>query len=439
MSFDVDIVVLSNIPKDPGPGVEVIVGLPYKNPWTLPFPHKQIFAGRLEAYDLFLYSEDDVLVTETNIRAFLRETQVLPESEIPGFLRFEEGPQGRNYPEIHGHFHWDSASVEKRGDSTWAFFTCEHSACYLLTQQQLRRAIESGGYLVGPHQGKYDLLCSAATDPYTQCGFRRLLCVSGIDDFLVHHLPNKYVGTRFGVGEADFRAQLATLLALGADETMTAHALLPAETRLGDWSYSKDYYEQPRHELSSFLSPKIRTVLSVGCGWGATEAWLAEKGLRVTAIPLDPVIPTRARSAGVEVLSSDIQTARRELGDRKFDCLLLLNVLHLVEDPVSFVSSLRTLLLNGSKIVTLEPNMARLRKRLRRHEHGERLRDITYQNGGAHFSSPQVVASWLRAAGARIHRTVHIMPPGAQKLSARTFGVMDRMLSTDFLYLAEPR
>jgi hypothetical protein len=221
MSFDVDILVLSNIHKNPGPGIEA-VGRPYGNPRTLAFLHKQTFADRLEAYDLFLYSEDDILVTEKNIHAFLRVSQSLGDGEIAGFLRFEKGANDRNYPDFHGNFHWDPSSVRRRGDSTWAHFTNEHSACYLLTREQLRRAIDSGGYLVRPHQGKYDFLCAAATDPYTQCGFRKLLCISQIDEFLVHHLSNRYVSTRTGIGERGFRAQIEGLLFLGAGDEIAS-------------------------------------------------------------------------------------------------------------------------------------------------------------------------------------------------------------------------
>ena len=41
MSFDVHIVILSNVPKELGQDIEVIVGLPIKDPWSLPFGHKK--------------------------------------------------------------------------------------------------------------------------------------------------------------------------------------------------------------------------------------------------------------------------------------------------------------------------------------------------------------------------------------------------------------
>src|SRR5437879_3643695 len=82
MPFRVSIFVLSNIRKEVASGVELVVGLPTKNPWSLPFGHKKIFSDRLNEYDIFIYSEDDILITEKNIRAFLEVSAVLPEDEI---------------------------------------------------------------------------------------------------------------------------------------------------------------------------------------------------------------------------------------------------------------------------------------------------------------------------------------------------------------------
>src|SRR5581483_7258110 len=59
MDFDVRVVVFSNCPKDLDTEVDVVVGLPTKNPWSLPFAHKEFFRKHVENYDLFAYSEDD--------------------------------------------------------------------------------------------------------------------------------------------------------------------------------------------------------------------------------------------------------------------------------------------------------------------------------------------------------------------------------------------
>ena len=44
MPCNTHITVLSNVPKELGPNVEVAVGLPTKDPWSLPFGHKKIFS-----------------------------------------------------------------------------------------------------------------------------------------------------------------------------------------------------------------------------------------------------------------------------------------------------------------------------------------------------------------------------------------------------------
>ena len=95
MPFEVDVVVLSNEPKELGEDVEVLVGLPTRNPRSLPFGHKALFAERAKDYDLFIYSEDDTLITERNIRAFLDAIGVLPAHEIAGFLRVRNRAPGQ--------------------------------------------------------------------------------------------------------------------------------------------------------------------------------------------------------------------------------------------------------------------------------------------------------------------------------------------------------
>ena len=82
MAMHVDIVVVCEAPKALGPGVEVLVGLPARNPWSLPFAHKRVLAENVGNYDLFAYSEDDVEVTEAHIQSFLRVSPVLAEDEI---------------------------------------------------------------------------------------------------------------------------------------------------------------------------------------------------------------------------------------------------------------------------------------------------------------------------------------------------------------------
>jgi hypothetical protein len=213
MSCQVDIVIHSDRPKEAPEGVNVVVGVPTADPCSLPFAHKKLFAERQGQYDLFLYSEDDILICEDNLAAFLEATEVLPDDEIAGFFRYELDTDGnRFYPDAHDPFGWVPNSVRTWGPHTFAAFSNYHSGCYLLTRRQLARAIRSGGYLVPARITWIDLQVTAATDPYRQCGMTKRLCISHLERFLVHHMPNNYVGI-LGTSHAAFLQQIRSLLA----------------------------------------------------------------------------------------------------------------------------------------------------------------------------------------------------------------------------------
>src|SRR5580698_1288337 len=114
LPFEVDVVVLSNNPKDLGESVKVVVGLPTEDPWSLPFAHKPVLAENADRYDLFIYTEDDMEVTERNLQAFLDATPHLAPTEIAGFLRYEIDQAGEwSFPDVHGIFRWKPETVER--------------------------------------------------------------------------------------------------------------------------------------------------------------------------------------------------------------------------------------------------------------------------------------------------------------------------------------
>jgi 2-polyprenyl-3-methyl-5-hydroxy-6-metoxy-1,4-benzoquinol methylase len=354
MSLDVDVVVLSNIPKELGPDIEVKVGLPSKNPWSLPFAHRSLFSDRADAYDLFIYSEDDTLITEKNITAFIKTTEILPENEIAGFIRYEVNGSGNKfYSTVHSHFHWTPSSVKKAGDDLFAFFTNLHSASYILTRDQLKKAIESGGYLVEPHEGPYDLLCAAATDPYTQCGFKKLICISRLEDFEIHHLPNKYIG-EMGIEAREMDQQIEVLKEVldgkcGADQLINTDL-----TDCPPWE--KKYFEKYRQDIVALVPEECSEVLSIGCGWGETEKRLIDSGKNVTAIPLDNVIARSAQKRGIHTTSPDIDKAYNTIKDKNFDCIIFSDILHYLKGFEEVTNSFSKLLSSDSIMIISLPN-----------------------------------------------------------------------------------
>ncbi len=438
MPHDVHVVVLSNVPKNLGPDVEVQVGLPTSDPWSLPFAHKRIFEERLEQYDAFIYSEDDTLVTTRNVEAYLEVSSVLPEDEVPGFLRFEKRSDGSiSYCDVHECFHWDPASVRSRGSFTFAFFTNEHAACYMLTQAQLRRAIGSGQFLVGPYRKKYDLLCTAATDPYTICGLRKMICISHLSDFLLHHLPNKYVDS-VGIQESELRRQIDALLEIGKGQRPVSK-IMETETSLPSSKWSKSYYEPCNPEVVRLFGSEIKSVLSVGCGSGCTEEWLTNRGVRVTAIPLDSVISSCARARGLEVVDTSLNTADREL-HAEFDCVLISNLLHLAPDPSNFLSRFVNLLSPKGKMIISVPNLSNLPVILGRIRFEERFRTLSdYGKSGVHVTSPRIIERWLSAAGLEVIRRTDVVSPRNRKLVHLTFGLASHLLASEMVVVAGKR
>jgi SAM-dependent methyltransferase len=434
MSFEIDIVVMSNLEKKPAPDIETMVGMPNKNPWSLPFLHKKLFVERIEQYDLFLYSEDDMLVTERNLRAFLDVSMVLQEGEVAGFLRVERDQNSRaNYPEIHGFFHWDPASIRSRGKYTLARFTNEHAAFYVLTRRQLQRAIESGGFLVEPHEGKYDLLCSAATDPYTQCGLVKLIPVSHLDDFTIRHLSDRYIG-KLGADESELSEHVSAILQLAAAEHRP-EPLLNTETKLWRGMYSKNYYDPVAKDIISMVPSHGRSVLSIGCGWGATESRLAEGGTRVVAVPLDPIIGSSITKRGVEPVFGSFQDAKAKLGLEKFDCVLFLNVLHLVRNPVEVLRMFGDCLSPGATVIIQTPNMLSIPVVWKSISRSPRLQIFgSFDSTGVHRTSLRRVRDWCSKSGLRMEKAIgtirDVFPPGVPEF-------VNRSLARDLIAVAQ--
>lgn len=396
---DTRCVVLSNIPKTVPAGVELRVGLPSRNPMSLPFAHRRLFAERVESFDLFIYTEDDTLVTGRNVRAFCDASSVLPDGALPGFVRSETAPDGTVYCSTANHrFHWDTRSVFAAGGLTFARFTNDHSGAYIITRAHLRRAIQSGGFCVPPHESPYGMLESAATDIYTRCGMRKFICLDRLRDFTLPHLPNKYIG-RMGIRIEELEDQIRALRQVHAGE-IPPGGLVETETRAAHAMGSKAYYEPVQADLLDMLPSSARTLLSVGCGWGETEAEALRRGMDVTAVPLDSAIAASARRRGVAVVYGDWPSARGQLSGRRFDVLLVSGLLHLMPDPVGFLAECRGLLEEHGVVAASVPNLARLPVLVRRflRQPGYRSLD-SFEVTGMHPPSLRAVGAWFRKAG----------------------------------------
>ncbi|MDY7106583.1 MAG: class I SAM-dependent methyltransferase [Actinomycetota bacterium] len=395
--LDVDIVVLTEAPKALPPHVRQVIGLPTPDPYSLPFAHKTLFARHRDDYDLFIYSEDDTLITRTNIDAFLWATGVLGEDRIAGFLRKEQHPGGTvRCSSVHNHYHWRPDSAFRAGGQTFARFTNDHGACFLLTKAQLDRAIRSGGFLRPARSGRYSMRVTAATDPYTGCGMERVVCISRLDDFLLPHLTNRYLDT-LGRPIDDVRRQTAALEATLDGSVPTARLIDPTGPD-DDARWDKRFYERIDADVVGVLGALgPRRVLSLGAGSGELEAALGHAGHDVVAIPLDAIVGATAAAAGVSVTSPVLDEALAGL-DEPFDALVAANVLHHFDDPVATLERLRTVLRPGAQVVVTTPNLRRDRVRAVLGKAPAPPR-ATGGAGRPHLVGRSGVVRWLRAAG----------------------------------------
>lgn len=117
--------------------------------------------------------------------------------------------------------------------------------------------------------------------------------------------------------------------------------------------------EQNRALCSLFGRP--RTVLDVGCGIGLNGAAAKRTGARVTGIEIVPASIERAKKVLDEVVVADIErdaSVRSALGARRFDLMLLADVLEHTTDPRAVLQRLVPHLEEDGHVLISLPNVA---------------------------------------------------------------------------------
>jgi 2-polyprenyl-3-methyl-5-hydroxy-6-metoxy-1,4-benzoquinol methylase len=245
------------------------------------------------------------------------------------------------------------------------------------------------------------MLCSAATDPYTCCGFHKVICTSAVDDFLIHHMSNRYAG-RIGLPISHFKEQIQTLgdIQRGIHPVST---LCEVEPKTLQRNWYKCYYENPSDELLNMVPKDARTILSVGCGWGATEIELKKRGSKVTALALDSVIGAVAARLGIEVIYTTAMEGLHSLQGRKYDCVLITNLLHLIPDQWTVLMGYARLVGKGGTLVITGPNFEffpHLARRVLGAGDYRKLRD--FSQSGLHVHGTRTVHRQIERMGFRV-------------------------------------
>ena len=104
-----------------------------------------------------------------------------------------------------------------------------------------------------------------------------------------------------------------------------------------------------------------RTVLDVGCGIGLNGAALKRSGARVTGLEIAPASMARATRVLDEVIACDITSdasVRAALGGRRFDLILLADVLEHTAHPLAVLGRLLAHLDEDGQVIVSLPNIA---------------------------------------------------------------------------------
>lgn len=121
-----------------------------------------------------------------------------------------------------------------------------------------------------------------------------------------------------------------------------------------------DYFGYARTEILPLLPARTDRVLELGCGSGATMAWLrsVRQISHAVGFELMPDAAAAARAVFDEVTTGSIETPGALAGAGQFDLILVLDVLEHLRDPAAIVRQLKDRLAPGGCIVASLPNIA---------------------------------------------------------------------------------
>lgn len=158
---------------------------------ALPFACRKDMIDSIPNYELFIYNENDMLITEQNIDSFLEHSSTLTGNRVSGFIRYEID-KNKNKVLLDPNPFWGPL-VKNKTESNFELNNV-HQGCWILLRKDLKKAIDSGGFSLQSHESPYGMLEQGASDPYTQCQLTKVFPLNYdlCSNLLIHHLPNKY-------------------------------------------------------------------------------------------------------------------------------------------------------------------------------------------------------------------------------------------------------
>ncbi len=142
-----------------------------------------------------------------------------------------------------------------------------------------------------------------------------------------------------------------------ADDIQASRETLYGEKAAG-------YFSGARHDMVGLLGtgPDAH-ILEIGCGDGATgaAAFAAGKAAHYTGIELMPEVAEQARQHLSEVITANVEQFDLTPFHRRFDALIMSEVIEHLVDPWDVVARLLACVKPGGEIIASSPNVAHRR------------------------------------------------------------------------------
>ena len=125
---------------------------------------------------------------------------------------------------------------------------------------------------------------------------------------------------------------------------------------------TEPYFTHSRREIRSLLPSSASQILEVGPGGGFTLSWLKSiyPNATTVGVEINQGLESQLRKNADEAIVGNIDECMFRLGKR-FDLILLLDVLEHVPDPTRTLQSITKLLLtDGGRVIVSVPNIAHL-------------------------------------------------------------------------------
>lgn len=196
--YDIDIIIHGTVPIDRN-DVKFIT---HSNPKNTVYFHRNDFVDNQNNYDLFIFTEDDILIKEETIDIYLKYNNLLPINYCLGFLRFENTIERIKYLidlwiNVPGHNFIKDFELNINNQSYFSV-TNVHQSCYVLTKEKLQFIINERKYAISDLQYTSNILESASSSifsDWTPSGvFNKVIPISiqDISKCFIEHLPGNH-------------------------------------------------------------------------------------------------------------------------------------------------------------------------------------------------------------------------------------------------------